>query len=311
MQKNNVFIIIVSYNGLQWLTKCLNSTKPFPVILVDNNSTDGTLEFIKKEYPNVHLLPQDKNLGFGQANNIGISYALKYEADYIFLLNQDAYLKKDCIEKLVEIQKDNDFFGVLSPVHLNGEGDKLEKGFSTYINYEANPFFYSDLVLQKTLREIYEVPFVNAAGWLLSKECILKVGGFDPIFYHYGEDINFCQRLIYHGYKIGIVPTAFMSHDREGSSIKEGPRFSDRYFINWERRNKMRWADINVPEDQVKIHMINTMKQLRKEKRKALANMKINTFRNIQKEIQLLFKIQEEILVSRKINQNSKNNFSL
>jgi hypothetical protein len=72
----------------------------------------------------------------------------------------------------------------------------------------------SDLYFQ-SLDEVYEVPVVMAAHWLISRECLLKVGGFSPSFVHYGEDDNYASRAIFHGFKVGIVPKACGIHDRE------------------------------------------------------------------------------------------------
>ena len=102
--KYKIFIIIATFNGMKWLPKCLKSTMPYSVIVIDNGSTDGTTDYILSNYPNVNILRQKKNIGFGQANNIGISYALKEGADYVFLLNQDAYLQKGSFDKLVQRQ---------------------------------------------------------------------------------------------------------------------------------------------------------------------------------------------------------------
>ena len=133
----------------------------------------------------------------------------------VAMLNQDAYLQEGCLDKLLSVQRKNPDYGVLSPIHLNGKGDKLDENFSNYMVYKNNPHFYSDFILKNPLQQVYQVPFVNAAGWLLSKEVLETVGGFDPLFFHYGEDDNFCQRVRYHGYKVGVVPTAFLHHDRD------------------------------------------------------------------------------------------------
>ena len=155
--KSKVFIIIVTYNGLQWLEKCLNSTIPYPVIIIDNHSTDGTPGFVKDNYPNVILFEQNENLGFGKANNIGISHALKLGAEYVFLLNQDAYLFPNTIQELLLIQKYNPDFGVISPIHLNGKGESLDKNFSGYLNNNPRPHIFSDLILKKGNSHLYEV----------------------------------------------------------------------------------------------------------------------------------------------------------
>ena len=208
---SKVSVIIVTYNAIPWLNKCLGSIDfdQYKVVVVDNCSKDETVTFIRNNYPSVKLFPEQENLGFGQGNNKGISYALQQGAERVFLLNQDAYLIHDCLEQLINLQKKHPDYGILSPVHTNATVTRLDRNFSIYVRFDRNPDFYSDHVLSNELDEVYEVPYVNAAGWLISKECLMTVGGFDPIFFHYGEDDNFCQRVHYHSYKIGVVPKLF------------------------------------------------------------------------------------------------------
>ena len=137
----NVYIIIVTYNGMQWLSKCLSSCVGNHIIVVDNNSSDETVRYLRSNHPDIILLEQSQNLGFVAANNIGMSYALKNKADYVFLLNQDAYLQVDTISKLIDVYKENTEFGILSPIHLNGNGSKLDRNFSNYIKIN-NTLFY-------------------------------------------------------------------------------------------------------------------------------------------------------------------------
>jgi|SRR5690554_570598 len=296
-KKDNIFIVIVTYNGMKWLQKCLDSCKGFSVVVVDNNSSDETVGFIKQHFPEVYLLEQNKNFGFGQANNLGISQALKQGADYVFLLNQDAYLQEGCIENLIRVQKQNPQYGILSPIHLNGEGNRLDKNFSHYVGYRNNPDFYSDFVLKNPLKEIYEVPFVNAAGWLLSREVLETVGGFDPIFFHYGEDDNYCQRVRYHKYKIGVVSDVFLKHDREDRSM------THEYFVDpmlkLERRLKCEYANINK-SDIEGLHMV-----LHKRKRtltKLFLALKFKKMNAVRQEIDVIKRVLQEITASRKNN---------
>lgn len=291
--QNKVYIIIVTYNGMQWLSKCLKSTKDFPVIIVDNCSNDGTLDFIKSNFPEILLLKQKINLGFGAANNIGISYALNLGAEYVFLLNQDAYLQKNCIEGLIDVHKKDNGFGILSPFHLNGDGTNLDERFSYYINYNSNPLILADYILNNNLKKVYEVPFVNAAGWLVTKKCLEMVGGFDPIFFHYGEDSNYCQRALYFEFKIGVVPRFFIHHDRQNraqlvDNLKER-----------ERLLKIQFADLNLRDlDSFK----KIIKDVKSRKRNALLNFRIRKFRTLLVEEEYLKKIANEIIESRNIN---------
>lgn len=291
---------------MPWIQKSLVSCEGYPVVVVDNNSADGTMAFIKENFSEVHLMPQNENLGFGQANNLGIKYALEQGADTVFLLNQDAYLHKGCLDALVSVQKKNLDYGILSPIHLNGKGDRLDYNFSNYVAYRRNPEFYSDFVLQNPLQEIYEVHFVNAAGWLLSKAILGTVGGFDPIFFHYGEDDNFCQRAKYHGFKIGIVPTTFLQHDREDRVVPKIERGSDEYFDRMERSLKMKYGDINIENiDELK----NLLKKRKRYKLKAYLKMKFSQATFLNKEVKLLTKLIPVIQKSRDLNHKKMANY--
>jgi len=239
-------------------------------------------------------------LGFGQANNLGMSYALKQGADYVFLLNQDAYLEKDTIEKLVEVHKKIDNFGILSPIHLNGTGTRLDRNFSHYLNYAGNKEFFSDYVLNKSIKTIYTVPFVNAAGWLISRECLETVGGFDPLFFHYGEDDNYCQRLNFHGFKIGVVPAARLLHDREnrdGQEISYGGR---KYFQAMERQLKLKYADINKPWDS---ELENLIRKRKTALLKTTIKLDFKRASFFKSEYLILKRLKSKVLFSRKTNK--------
>lgn len=285
---------------MKWLPKCLESTNQYSVIIVDNNSTDGTIDFIESNFPEKIILKQEKNFGFGQANNIGISYALKNGADYVFLLNQDAYLDERSLEKLIEVSKKNPQFGILSPIHLNGKADKLDEKFSNYLNFRANSNFYSDFILKKPLLDIYDVPFVNAAGWLIPRDCLETVGGFDPIFFHYGEDDNYCQRLNYYGFKIGIVPETKLLHDREDRPAPKVINGDKKYLQLMERQLKLKYADINKPWDPELNNLIRKRKNAWLKTTIKLGFKRGAFFRN---EYLMLKRLRSEVILSRKTNK--------
>lgn len=227
-----VYCIVVTYNGNKWIDKCLgsliNSTIPVKILVIDNMSTDGTPNIIRKKYPEVEVIEPGQNLGFGKANNIGLKRAIEDNADFILLLNQDAWVEPDTIKKLIEIQKANPEFNLLSPIHLNGNGDSIEKKFQEYLHhYTAN--FYSDLYLRKSNR-VYASKFVNAACWLLTKECINEVGFFDPDFPHYGEDEEYANRLHCKSMKLGVASDVVIFHDRP--QINDKNYSKDRLYVN-------------------------------------------------------------------------------
>ena len=295
--KSKIFILIVSYNGIKWLSKCLKSCVPYNVIVVDNNSNDGTVSFIQNFFSEATILQQNNNLGFGAANNIGISYALKKGAEYVFLLNQDAYLEPNTVERLVKCHEENSDFGILSPIHLNGDATKLDHNFSKYIT--VNKELQYDSLKKLFSRQIYEVPFVNAAAWLLPRITIEKIGGFDPIFHHYSEDVNYCQRNLFHKLKVGVVPKVYVIHDRDlRLNMKIKNKFENLDYF--ERSLKQRWSNINID---IKNDIIKTKQSLIKKTLKSFMKLRIkDTIININK-YRLLNNILPVIENSRKKNR--------
>jgi GT2 family glycosyltransferase len=244
---DKIYTVIVTHNGKKWIGECLQSLKessqPCFIIVVDNLSTDGTVAYIEEQFPDVVILPQTVNLGFGKANNIGISAAIQRGADFVFLLNQDAMVSKACLQNLLNTSSKYPNYGILSPLHFTWKGDQLEYYFSKFIL--KNLFIYSDYVLKKPLQEIYQIPFVNAAAWFIPKMVLEKVGGFDPIFHHYGEDNNYCQRILYHGHQIGVVPSAYIYHDSKKREVPQNYKFTHNYYLNELKQFQTKFANIN------------------------------------------------------------------
>jgi len=292
----NLYIIIVTYNAMPWLKCCLDSTLGYEVVVVDNASQDETVAFIKKHYPKISLFEQTENLGFGRANNIGISYALQQGAEAVFLMNQDAYLVEDALEKLIQVSAEHQDYGVLSPIHTNGDGTSLDANFALYVSHQNNPNFYSDFVLNQEKKVVYEVPFVNAAGWLVSKKCLQTVGGFDPLFFHYGEDDNYCHRVYYHEFKVGVVTDSFLVHDREFRKRKHLQFGSAAYFENQMRGYKYLGANINIGNEYI------LLKAAKKNLKSALKSFLKLSFKNANiyyKEYRLIKKLIPKVAKSR------------
>lgn len=207
-----VLAIIVTYNAEPWLDRCLGSlrrqTLRPDVLVLDNASTDTTVARIRQDFPDVTLIENGQNLGFARGNNLGLQQALDKGYDATLLLNADAWLcEDDTLQRLAEAHRRYPDFGILSPVHLTGNADKPEHGFATYTHL-------TDLDRQPEA-DIAEAPFIDAAVWFVPSTTWQKVGLFAPLFYHYGEDLNFVHRLHYHGLRIGYLPHTFACHDRE------------------------------------------------------------------------------------------------
>lgn len=207
MQFPTVYVIIVWYNGAKWVKKniesLLNSKHPVKIVCIDNGSTDQTVALLQEYKKHIHFIQSTNNLGFGKANNIGIEFALKQNADYVFLLNQDTWVYPDTIGNLVKTAKNNSAYGIVSPLHLAPNETDLDGNFNTYLSKATD-----------INNQVSTVPFVNAAAWLIPKKALKKVSYFEPLFGHYGEDRNFVDRIIYHSFKVGIDHSAKITHDR-------------------------------------------------------------------------------------------------
>ena len=233
MSKEQVLVIIVTYNAMKWLERCIgslfSSTIVPDVFIVDNGSTDGTKEYIHKHYPYILFRQNKDNLGFGKANNIGLQYALDHQYDYVYLLNQDAWVMPDTLSTLVTVSEKYPEYGVLSPFQMEANMQYLDKNFArNTCNWNSCPELLDSLYFEK-LPEVLPVQHtVMAAHWLISNACLRKVGGFSPAFQQYGEDNNYLDRLKFWRFKVGIVPAAKAIHDRENRFISKA---KERYML--------------------------------------------------------------------------------
>lgn len=199
-----ILVVIVTYNGMNWLPKALGSVCDHDVMVIDNGSSDGSPAWIKSEFPDVILVESKENLGFGKANNIGLRYVVDNGYDYVYLLNQDAWVFPDTIPALVDAAEANREYGLISPMQMTAGLDKMDRNFKS----KCGKYL-------KTASELAEVRFVMAAHWLIPIQTIRLVGGFSPVFPHNSEDNDYIHRIHFHGMKAGVLKTVQAVHDRE------------------------------------------------------------------------------------------------
>ena len=214
-----LLVVIVTYNAMQWAERCFRSLTTSSLVpdvyVVDNGSSDGTQEFIKQHYPNVMFHQSKENLGFGKANNLGLQYAKDHQYDFVYLLNQDAWVFPETFEKIIDISLRNPEYGILSPFQMEANMEHLDSIFKRGVcSWKSSPNLLDDIYLKKN-KEVIPVRLVMAAHWLIPRKCLLKVGGFSPTFPHYAEDNNYQDRIIFWGMKIGVTPSLRAVHDRE------------------------------------------------------------------------------------------------
>ena len=303
-KQRKIFVIVVTYKGKQWYDRCFASLResnmPVETIVIDNGN-DGTIEFLKEHFPEITILPNTENLGFGKANNMGMRYALDHGADYVFLLNQDAWIFPDTMEQLVAAAEANPEYGIVAPVQCNKE---LTKALDGVIQFLINPDnvnreLFSDLMMGM-VKDIYPVAEINAAAWLLPRKTLEMVGGFDPIFLHYGEDWNYLSRVLYHGMKVGLMPKVRVVHDCvDRVEQKQG------YGMTFDKWLLQRATDITYPDT----HLSQMLRHYHR-----MAIVKLLTFHKATYEenkgaYQYLMAHRQEIEFSRKENKEKKANW--
>jgi GT2 family glycosyltransferase len=220
-----VSIIIVNWNGRKFLEDCLKSVynqtySNYEVIVVDNGSFDGSVEYLKKNFPNVRVIALKRNYGFARANNIGFRVA---KGEYILLLNNDVFLLRDSLEKMIKVMEAKKDVGVLQPKIIILSSKKLDNCGSFFTNF-GWPYHYGLYENPDDPRYNVEVPVCAAYGafMLIRREVIEKMGLFDEDFFMYGEELDFCYRAWIAGYKVYYWPCTTVYHVKGGTVAKVG-----------------------------------------------------------------------------------------
>jgi len=227
-------VVVVSYNGAQWIRGCVRSALSGPddlrVIVVDNASSDGTAGIVATEFPMVELIALSENVGFGRGNNLGIRRALDQGANYVLLLNQDAFVTPDCLTQMQRFMDENQDVGVCTPLHCSPDESRLDlRTYRGYLGVHAAELLH-DAVCGK-LKRFYLIPGINAAVWFVRADTFRTVGGFDPLFFMYGEDDDLMARMRYHGMQFALLPHLTAVHLRQSPARKKGNWFNELGFL--------------------------------------------------------------------------------
>ena len=169
---SSIHFVIVTFNGAPYIRKCIQSVKDSApgskVHVIDNLSTDNTLSIL--EQLQIRPIRLTKNLGFGQANNIGINLSREAGAQYVFLLNQDAYIQPSAIQNIFSKGEPSSTH-IHAFLQLTGDGLRLDQNFrATYLTPDYCPNFLEDAFFGQ-LQTSYPIRFTNAAAWLLPHHC--------------------------------------------------------------------------------------------------------------------------------------------
>lgn len=210
----NVSIIILTYNSHRWIAKCLRSildagVEGRRVLVVDNASTDGTVQTVRQDFSMVQLKINDKNLGFAGGNNIGIRRGLDDGADYVMILNPDTTVAPDCFARLEEAAKEEPM-SVLAPLQLRYDGSGIDPGMRKGLLAESGEFV--DDLYRGQRRKTYPLKEAYFGAVLFPRRVFETVGLLDECFFAYGEDEDLSRRICWAGFPIRLVPDAIVYH---------------------------------------------------------------------------------------------------
>ena len=215
-----ISVIILNWNGIRHLGPCLDALSaqtysPVEAIVVDNGSTDGSLEWVRTHSPGVRLIENGKNLGFGGGMNIGI---LAARGRFVMVLNNDTRLDPGCVEALKEsIEKDENYGACASKILLEEEGDRIDAAGIAIcpdgLSIGRGRLEKSDLYDREM-----EVFFASGCACLYRREMLEDIGLFDEDFFAYAEDTDMGWRARLAGWKCIYSPKAVVFHLHSASS---------------------------------------------------------------------------------------------
>jgi len=203
-----ISIVIVNYNGEKWAKECLDSVfnmdfcgSKYEIIVVDNNSQDGSVKMIEK-YHKVKLIKSKENTGFAKGNNIGIE---KSKGDYVILLNNDLIVDKNWIKETLPLMEKDSRIGAI--------GGKIFYGRTKDVWFSGAKVYFGGFTRHKYLGDRSgECDYIVGAAVMFRADILKKLNGFDEKFYLYSEDSDLSYRIKKEGYRLVYNPLAISYH---------------------------------------------------------------------------------------------------
>ncbi len=245
-QDIDISIIIVNYNVKHFAEQCLRSVEAatgslsVEVFLVDNGSSDGSVEYLKSRFPSVNIIDNGENLGFGRANNIAFKRA---QGRYLFVLNPDTLLGEDTLQALVGYMDEHPRAGAAGPKILTRYGSfdvTSKRGFPTpwvaFCRFSGlarlfprSEFFGRYDLLYLPPDQPAEIDSLVGSCMIVRSDVYREIGGFDEDYFMFGEDIDWCYRMKQAGWQIHYAPVTTIVHFK-GESTRRSNINRDRTF---------------------------------------------------------------------------------
>jgi GT2 family glycosyltransferase len=232
MSHSLVYAVILNTNRCDDTLACLASLyestyQDTKILVLDNKSTDGSVEAIRSAFPNVQIINLTKNLGYAGNNNVGIEEAIKQGADWVLVLNEDTILDPDCLAELVKIGDSDPKIGIVGPmVYHHNEPDVIQSAGGMLGKYWQSQHLGKNELDQGQFQSPHHVEWISGCAILVRKAVIEQVGMLDANFFIYWEETEWCIRASRGGWKILHGPQAKLWHKGVQRDYQPKPSFT-------------------------------------------------------------------------------------
>jgi len=230
-------VLILNHNGARWLPGLLNSLAgdgyaDKRIYLIDNASTDGSLELVGREWPEVEVVALSDNLGYAMAYNCAMQMAFDDGCDWVLWQNTDTRVRTGWLSRLAEVIATDSTLGILGCCLLTWESDRLNEFLTAS---------YPSLVtaLGHATGEPVDVPWVQGSAMAVNRTLVEHIGGLDPEWFMYWEDADYCRRARFHGWRVAVVPGALVEHygGASAAGLDWAGRLSARNYYRYQLTN--------------------------------------------------------------------------
>ena len=218
MSQPLIISVILNTNRREDTLECLdslaqNSYQNHQIIVLDNASTDGSVEAIRAAFPAVQIIGLTDNRGYAGNNNVGIEAAITQGADWVFVLNEDTILAPDCLTKLVQVGESDSKIGIVGPmVYHHDEPEVIQSAGGSFGRYWESVHLAQNEPDQGQFSQAHAVDWISGCAIMVRREAIEQVGAIDERYFYYWEETEWCLRTGKAGWQVMHIPQAKLWH---------------------------------------------------------------------------------------------------